>query len=87
MVNLSRIEARKVEIYARAMADISEKLTGDRRSGKSYDPMTVSGDGTIMHSYAFDMKDGRQRLRERRGDFFQTLLNETVAWIKEDDNA
>lgn len=51
-------EAGQVEGFAAAMDRVFEFITHDQRSGKSYDPMTVSEDRTTMHSYAFDMKDG-----------------------------
>lgn len=45
-----------IEGYASALSDLELRLTGENRCSKSYDPMTVS-EG-IMHSYAFDLKDG-----------------------------
>ena len=58
MKELSDREAGFVEGFAAALERIYQWETGDHRSGKSYDPMTVSSDGMTMHSYAFDMKDG-----------------------------
>lgn len=49
-------ERGHIEGYAAAMDDLYNALTGDSFSGKSYDPMTI--EGGMMHSYAFDLKDG-----------------------------
>lgn len=72
-----------LEGYANALQDIMKGLTGDNSCGKLYDPMTVS-DG-VMHSYAFNMKDGgRHRpLTDYSciGDICNTLLEEAKDWI------
>jgi hypothetical protein len=56
MDTLNENEQRYIEGYAAALQDILYKLTGDNFCSKNYDPMTCKS--TIMHSYAFDMKDG-----------------------------
>jgi hypothetical protein len=81
-------EARYIEGYAAALQDIMYELTGDNGCAKSYDPMTVEEDRGIMHSYAFDMKDGGRHhaisdyddLRE----ITKTLLDEVCREIKAD---
>jgi hypothetical protein len=58
MRTLTDSEARYIEGYAAALQDTLRNLTGESGCAKSYDPMTVNGSGEIMHSYAFNMKDG-----------------------------
>lgn len=57
MKSLTDQESRFIEAYAAALQDILWQITGDNGCSKNYDPMTIE-DGRIMHSYAFDMKDG-----------------------------
>ncbi len=56
MKTLKKEEQRFIEGYATALQDIMRELTGDDLCSKSYDPMTC--EDTVMHSYAFNMKDG-----------------------------
>jgi hypothetical protein len=56
MKSLRKDEQKYIEGYAAALRDIMYELTGDDLCLKSYDPMTC--EDTVMHSYAFDMKDG-----------------------------
>jgi hypothetical protein len=61
VVRLTAVTERQagfIEGYANACDDLLGKLTGDRFSGKSYDPATVNLDAAIIHSYAFNLKDG-----------------------------
>ena len=57
-VELSEREAGYIEGYAAALQRMLHDLTGDNGCSKSYDPMTVDLESGVMHSYAFDMKDG-----------------------------
>jgi hypothetical protein len=72
-----------IEGYAAALADVMRYYTSDSSCGKHYDPMQISNG--IMHSYAFDMKDGGRHhpLSDYKdvGDIKQTLLKEAVEWI------
>jgi hypothetical protein len=74
-----------IEGYAAACEDIRRELTGDGGSGKSYDPMHIV-DG-VMHSYAFNMKDGGRRhpLSDyaELHDVLKCLLAEALEWIRE----
>jgi hypothetical protein len=56
MKALKKDEQKYIEGYAAALQDIMYELTGDDLCSKSYDPMTC--EASVMHSYAFDMKDG-----------------------------
>jgi plasmid maintenance system antidote protein VapI len=56
MKNLTTKQQRYIEGYAAALQDILRRLTGDNCCNKHYDPMTC--ESTVMHSYAFNMKDG-----------------------------
>ena len=51
-------EAGFIEGYAMACEDIQGDLTGERFSAKSYDPATVDLERAVIHSYAFNLKDG-----------------------------
>jgi len=53
---LTEKQQRYLEGYAAALQDLEYRLTGDNNCSKSYDPMTC--EPQVMHSYAFDMKDG-----------------------------
>lgn len=53
---LSPDRRRFIEGYATALKDLELRLLGDNGCSKSYDPMTC--EEKVMHSYAFDMKDG-----------------------------
>ena len=55
---VSHDEARHIEGYAAALQDVLRALTGSNDCSKSYDPLTICGDGNTLHSYAFNMKDG-----------------------------
>jgi hypothetical protein len=56
MKTLKKSEQRYIEGYAAALLDVLFELTGDNLCSKCYDPMTC--EESVMHSYAFDMKDG-----------------------------
>lgn len=80
-------QAGFIEGFATALEEVYELETGDHRSGKSYDPMTVSEDGTMMHSYAYDMKDGTRHHPvsdyESVDEIAAVLLDETYRRIEE----
>lgn len=57
-VDLSERGAGFIEGFAAACASISAALTDYPDCGKSYDPMRVSLERGMMHSYVFNMKDG-----------------------------
>jgi hypothetical protein len=71
--------------YASALQHIMYKLTGENTCGKSYDPCMF--EGNMMHSYAFDMKDGGRH--HDMGEYKEIeeiedcMLKEAVEWIKE----
>ena len=56
MNSLNEKEQRYLEGYAAALQDILYKFTGGNSCSKRYDPMTC--EATVIHSYAFNMKDG-----------------------------
>lgn len=78
-------EERYIEGYAKALDDMMRRLTGDSPSGKSYDPMTING--TAMHSYAFNMKDGGRHHPvtdyDSVAEICGILADEAIDWIKE----
>lgn len=84
-LRLTYDEERFIEGYARGLADMMLSLCGDSPCAKSYDPMTI--EGTTMHSYAFNMKDGGRHHPvsdyESVDEIFAVLLNEAVDWIKD----
>lgn len=53
---LTAEEQRYLEGYAAALQDLQYELTGDNNCSKHYDPLTC--EASVMHSYAFNMKDG-----------------------------
>jgi hypothetical protein len=55
---ISEREAGYIEGFAAACDRLIHNLTGDSFSGKSYDPATVDLRSAIIHSYAFNLKDG-----------------------------
>ena len=75
-----------VEGYAAALSDLMRVLTGDSPCGKIYDPMQV--EGLVMHSYAFDMKDGGRHHNasdyKDLGDIKTSLLDDASDWIRQD---
>lgn len=79
-------EAGFIEGYAAALQGVLKHLTGDDWCGKSYDPMTVDLRLGVLHSYAFDMKDGgRHHPIGDYADFIeicQTLLDEVLPELK-----
>jgi hypothetical protein len=85
-LRLTYDEERRVEGYAKALEDLTVLIMGEGFSAKSYDPMTV--EGTVMHSYAFNMKDGGRHhpVRDYKSveEIYQTLLNETVQNLREE---
>lgn len=80
LLKLTPEQRQFVEGYATALQDIKYRLTGSDDCSKSYDPMTC--EETVMHSYAFDMKDGGRHhpTRDYRDveEILSTLLEETV---------
>lgn len=56
MEKLSKREQEYLKGYAQALQDFMFKMTGENTCGKSYDPISFSNG--IIHSYAFNMKDG-----------------------------
>jgi len=87
MKALTTSEKSLIEGYAAALQDIMKEITGANDCAKSYDPLTVSDDGKIMHSYAFDMKDGGRHHMVTQyktvEDIKKTLLNEAVKEIQQ----
>lgn len=83
-LRLTYDQERQIEAYAEALADLMYSITGESPSAKSYDPMKVVNG--VMHSYAFNMKDGgRHHLvsdYESIEEIKRTLLDEAVDWIK-----
>jgi hypothetical protein len=86
LTELTNDEQRYLEGYAAALQDIQYELTGDNCCSKSYDPMTCKSD--IMHSYAFNMKDGGRHhfVSDYKSvkEIEETLLKE-VAWDIQSD--
>lgn len=82
---LTPSQQRFLEGYATALQDLQLALTGDNFSSKHYDPMTC--EATVMHSYAFDMKDGGRHHAvcdyESLEEIQRTLVEETLTAVKE----
>jgi len=57
-MNLTPEQARHIEGYARGLQDALALVTGECTSSKPYDPMTIDLDEGVIHSYAFNLKDG-----------------------------
>jgi len=83
-LRLTYDQERHIEAYARALDHIMVALIGDEPSTKRYDPMTV--EGGVMHSYAFNMKDGGRHhpVRDYQSveEIEQVLLREAVDWVR-----
>jgi hypothetical protein len=81
MKKLTHDQQRFLEGYSAALQDIEYRMTGDNGCSKAYDPMKCEEE--IMHSYAFNMKDGGRhhpvKDYEDLEDIKRILLNET-AW-------
>jgi hypothetical protein len=84
MKRLTVNQQRYIEGYAAALQDILFVLTGDTDCAKSYDPMTC--ESNVMHSYAFDMKDGGRHHEVSQyksiEDIKKTLLEQVLYEIK-----
>jgi hypothetical protein len=82
---LTPSQQRFLEGYAAALQDLQLALTGDNFCSKHYDPMTC--EATIIHSYAFNMKDGGRHHEvsdyESLEEIQKTLMEETLTAIKE----
>jgi hypothetical protein len=80
LTKLNPAQQKYVEGYAAALQGIQFRLTNSNWCAKSYDPMTC--DTAVMHSYAFDMKDGGRHHPvedyQDLEDIKSTLLQETV---------
>jgi len=85
-LRLTYDEERMIEGYALALDHVIFKLTGESPSAKSYDPMRI--EGNVMHSYAFNMKDGGRHHPvedyQSVGEILDCLLSETIDYVKED---
>jgi hypothetical protein len=66
-------EQRFIEGYAAALQDLEYKITGDNSCSKSYDPMKCESE--VMHSYAFNMKDGGRHHLVKDYKDVQEILN------------
>lgn len=53
-------EKEFIKGYATALQDLMLKLTGSNGNSKDYDPCDFYDD-EILHSYAFELKDGGRR--------------------------
>jgi hypothetical protein len=88
-MELDERQAGFVEGAAWALAEIMGRMTGDNPCGKSYDPMTVDHHARVMHSYAFDMRDGgRHHPFDHYKDHFDAasvLVDEAIGWIRNDE--
>lgn len=83
-LRLSYQEERQIEAYAAALCDMMTALTGDNPCAKRYDPLTI--EGGIMHSYAFNMKDGGRHHPitdyDDVDDIKAALLKDAVEWCQ-----
>ena len=81
---LTHDEQRHLEGYAAALQDLLFKVTGENYCSKIYDPMTC--EPTVMHSYAFDMKDGGRHhyVKDYRSieEIKDILMDETITAIR-----
>lgn len=88
MKKLTQDQQRFLEGYAAALQDVEYRLTGDNGCSKSYDPMKCEEE--IMHSYAFNMKDGGRHhpVKDYKDiEEIKTVLLEETAWnIAENKN-
>ena len=86
-LKLDNLQASHIEGYAQALTDLMYNLTGDNPCNKSYDPMQIDLERQIMHSYAFDMKDGGRYHDisdyESITEIKETLLKEAVEWFND----
>lgn len=87
MNKLTPDQQRFLEGYASALQDIEYRLTGDNSCSKAYDPMKC--EGQIMHSYAFNMKDGGRHhpVKDYKDieEIKQVLIEETAWNLAEQD--
>jgi hypothetical protein len=85
MTKLTPEQQKYLEGYAAALQDLQLSLTGDNWCSKSYDPLTCEAE--VMHSYAFDMKDGGRHHKVRdyqtMEDIKKVLLEETSQAINQ----
>lgn len=83
MEKLSKKEQDYLRGYAQALQDLMWRMTGANSCSKSYDPIDFS-DG-IIHSYAFDFKDGGRRhpLKDYKdiNEIKECMCKEAEAWI------
>lgn len=81
---LTFAEEKFIEGYAKALDDMMLAMTGDSPSAKSYDPMTI--EGAVMHSYAFNMKDGGRHHPVTDyasvSEICGLLCDEAVDWVR-----
>jgi hypothetical protein len=77
---LTTDEQKFIEGYATALQDLEYKITGDNGCSKSYDPMKC--ESQVMHSYAFNMKDGGRHhpVKDYKDvrEILETLLEEAA---------
>ena len=75
-----------VEGYAMALSHVMKSLSGDSPCAKHYDPLLV--ESGVIHSYAFDMKDGGRHhpVSDYKdvGEVMQVLLKEAIDWVRDD---
>lgn len=84
-LRLTYDEERQIEAYAEALDAMMRELTGESPSAKRYDPMTV--EGGVMHSYAFNMKDGGRHHPVTDyasvDEIKSVLLQEAAEWVRQ----
>lgn len=84
-LRLTYDQERYIEAFAEALDAMMFELTGESPSAKRYDPMTV--EAGVMHSYAFNMKDGGRHHPVTDyasiDEIKAVLLKEAVAWVRE----
>jgi len=85
MDNLSEKEQDYLKGYAQALQDLMLRMTGDNGCSKIYDPIEFE-DG-IIHSYAFDFKDGGRRhpLKDYKSidEIEEYMLKEASQWLRD----
>ena len=84
-MKLTEKQTGEIEGFAQALQRMIFSITGENIIGKHYDPMTI-GDG-VMHSYAFDMKDGGRHHKlsdyESIDEIKDVLLNNALEYVEQ----
>lgn len=82
---ISERDAGYIEGFAAACSALIYDLTGESFSAKRYDPATVDLTEAVIHSYAFNLKDGGRHHPlsdyESVEEICGLLRQETIDWL------